>query len=183
LGTRRELKIFDAALCGGGDPNQGYTNTAVLFTSAALTQIKAAILMGDPLFKAGLSYEVGTCEAGGFDARPAGFVCPSAAKIQSYCDASDPYCCNGNNANTHEGYGAEYGAQAYAFVQKLLGTTTTSTPPPVTTPGGGGGSTGTGGTCSAEWGQCGGIGWTGATCCASGTTCQEANAYYSQCLT
>ncbi|KAJ7454965.1 glycosyl hydrolases family 11-domain-containing protein, partial [Mycena galericulata] len=50
-------------------------------------------------------------------------------------------------------------------------TTTSSTPP-----------TNTGGTCAAEWAQCGGIGWTGATCCASGTTCQASNSYYSQCL-
>ncbi|KAH8652054.1 1, 4-beta cellobiohydrolase [Xylariales sp. PMI_506] len=36
--------------------------------------------------------------------------------------------------------------------------------------------------CAALYGQCGGIGWTGATCCASGSTCQELNAYYYQCL-
>ncbi|EIN10037.1 endo-1,4-beta-xylanase C precursor [Punctularia strigosozonata HHB-11173 SS5] len=35
---------------------------------------------------------------------------------------------------------------------------------------------------SAEWGQCGGIGWTGATTCVSGTVCTELNSYYSQCL-
>jgi len=33
-----------------------------------------------------------------------------------------------------------------------------------------------------EWGQCGGIGWTGPTTCVSGTTCTYNNAYYSQCL-
>ncbi|EMD33269.1 carbohydrate esterase family 16 protein [Gelatoporia subvermispora B] len=33
-----------------------------------------------------------------------------------------------------------------------------------------------------EWQQCGGIGWTGGTTCASGTVCTEQNAYYSQCL-
>lgn len=33
-----------------------------------------------------------------------------------------------------------------------------------------------------EWGQCGGIGWTGATTCVSGTTCIVSNPYYSQCL-
>lgn len=58
-------EIFDAALCGGGDPNQGVTNTAVLFTAAALSQIKAAIFMGDPLYHVGLPYNVGTCQAGG----------------------------------------------------------------------------------------------------------------------
>lgn len=33
-----------------------------------------------------------------------------------------------------------------------------------------------------EWGQCGGIGWTGATTCVAGTTCVVMNPYYSQCL-
>ncbi|KAK6535432.1 hypothetical protein TWF694_001892 [Orbilia ellipsospora] len=37
-------------------------------------------------------------------------------------------------------------------------------------------------TCAALYGQCGGIGWTGATCCATGSTCTYGNDYYSQCL-
>lgn len=37
--------------------------------------------------------------------------------------------------------------------------------------------------CSTLYGQCGGIGWTGATCCAAGTCVPQAgNPYYSQCL-
>ncbi|KAJ7679372.1 lipolytic enzyme [Mycena polygramma] len=35
---------------------------------------------------------------------------------------------------------------------------------------------------SQEWGQCGGTGWTGATTCVAGTTCQVINPWYSQCL-
>jgi len=35
---------------------------------------------------------------------------------------------------------------------------------------------------SPAWGQCGGIGWTGATSCASGSACQEVNSYYFQCI-
>ncbi|KAE9369982.1 carbohydrate esterase family 5 protein [Stipitochalara longipes BDJ] len=120
VGYSQGSEIFDTALCGGGDPNQGYTNTAVLFTSAAVAQIKAAIFMGDPQYVAGLPYDVGTCEAGGFDARYRGFSCPSASKIQSYCDATDPYCCNGNDASTHSGYDAEYGNQAFQFVKGKL---------------------------------------------------------------
>ncbi|KAI5120197.1 hypothetical protein M0805_006303 [Coniferiporia weirii] len=34
----------------------------------------------------------------------------------------------------------------------------------------------------AAWGQCGGIGWTGATTCVSGYACVETNEYYSQCI-
>ncbi|KAM0496344.1 1,4-beta-D-glucan cellobiohydrolase cel6a [Verticillium nonalfalfae] len=36
--------------------------------------------------------------------------------------------------------------------------------------------------CASQWGQCGGQGWSGPTCCPSGTTCQLQNAWYSQCL-
>ncbi|KAJ3379896.1 Endo-1,4-beta-xylanase, putative, xyn5A [Entophlyctis sp. JEL0112] len=38
-----------------------------------------------------------------------------------------------------------------------------------------------GATCSAKYGQCGGSGWTGPTCCTA-STCTFSNAYYSQCL-
>jgi hypothetical protein len=47
--------------------------------------------------------------------------------------------------------------------------------PPTSPPGGGGGSV-------ERYGQCGGSSYTGATECASGTTCTEINPYYSQCL-
>ncbi|KEZ46597.1 Cellulase [Scedosporium apiospermum] len=36
--------------------------------------------------------------------------------------------------------------------------------------------------CQTVWGQCGGIGWSGATCCASGNTCVKQNDWYFQCL-
>ncbi|KAI1631804.1 carbohydrate-binding module family 1 [Biscogniauxia mediterranea] len=36
--------------------------------------------------------------------------------------------------------------------------------------------------CADLWGQCGGTGWTGATCCPSGSSCVKTNEYYSQCL-
>ncbi|EFQ27362.1 glycosyl hydrolase family 11 [Colletotrichum graminicola] len=57
---------------------------------------------------------------------------------------------------------------------------TPPTTPPSTPPSGGGGG-GSGGSCAAKWGQCGGSGWTGATCCVSGSTCSAQNQWYSQC--
>lgn len=38
------------------------------------------------------------------------------------------------------------------------------------------------GATQTEWGQCGGIGWTGPTICASPYVCEELNPYYFQCL-
>ncbi|KAK4657550.1 hypothetical protein QC762_213730 [Podospora pseudocomata] len=53
-------------------------------------------------------------------------------------------------------------------------------PSPNPNPGNGGG--GGGSNCAARWGQCGGQGWNGPTCCESGTTCRSSNQWYSQCL-
>jgi cellulose 1,4-beta-cellobiosidase len=36
--------------------------------------------------------------------------------------------------------------------------------------------------CATKYGQCGGKGWQGPTCCASGSTCKSSGEYYSQCL-
>ena len=58
-------------------------------------------------------------------------------------------------------------------------TTPTSSASTGTSTGSGTGSSS--GSKAAEWGQCGGIGWTGATSCVSPYTCKELNSYYSQC--
>ncbi|ORX42395.1 hypothetical protein BCR36DRAFT_587215 [Piromyces finnis] len=36
--------------------------------------------------------------------------------------------------------------------------------------------------CVKKWGQCGGVGFNGSSCCESGLTCQKINKYYSQCM-
>jgi acetylxylan esterase len=90
----------------------------------------------------------------------------------------DPFCCNGSNAATHQGYAVEFGSVALTFVRNKVnaalaggGSTTTSTTPP-SNPTGGGGTV-------QEFGQCGGQGWTGGTVCVAPFTCQELNAFVS----
>ena len=63
VGYSQGSEIFDVALCGTEDPNQGLNNAC----SISGDNIAAAIFMGDPKFEAGAPYNVGTCEAGGFD--------------------------------------------------------------------------------------------------------------------
>ncbi|KAH7360299.1 putative acetyl xylan esterase [Rhexocercosporidium sp. MPI-PUGE-AT-0058] len=188
VGYSQGGQIFDNAFCGGGDTNIGLSDTSVPIQASAINMIKAAIFMGDPRYIPGLSYNVGTCRASGFAPRPAGFQCPSAGKIQSYCDAADPYCCNGSSQDTHQGYGTEYGQAALNFVNGKLaaaGTGGGTTPTPTTTKAG---STPTvttspgSGAVAERYGQCGGSGWAGATVCASPYTCKVQSQWYSQCL-
>ncbi|KAL5338936.1 cutinase [Aspergillus crustosus] len=113
-------EVLDATLCGGGVPIEGITNTTVPLTPSAVDMVRAAIFFGEPLFRAGLPYSVGSCVAGGFDARPADFVCPSASKVQSYCDAPDPYCYNGTDSVPHYRYNEVYGEAALRFVLDKL---------------------------------------------------------------
>jgi len=114
IGYSQGGQIMDNALCGGA----GST-----LSGNALNAVKAAIFMGDPHNVVGLPYNVGTCQAQGFAARPRGFQCSPAkpAIIQSYCDSPDPYCCTGNDANSHQQYVNKYGQQALTFIKGLLG--------------------------------------------------------------
>ncbi|KAL3426799.1 acetyl xylan esterase [Phlyctema vagabunda] len=121
VGYSQGSQIMDDAICGGGDQNQGIPSTAIPTSSTVISKIKAMIWMGNPRFTPGAPYNVGTSNHAGFDPRSTGFLCPSASIIQSYCDASDPYCSNGNNAATHQGYGTEYGQAALQFVKSKLG--------------------------------------------------------------
>lgn len=131
VGYSQGGQIFDNAMCGGA----GST-----LTGAALKAVRAAIFMGDPRYVSGSSYNVGTCKAKGvsasspsplrvvltddmqFNARPSGFQCSPASPsiLQSYCDSTDPYCCNGNDANSHQQYVNKYGQQALTFIKSKL---------------------------------------------------------------
>lgn len=116
IGYSQGGQIFDNALCGGA----GST-----LSGAALAAVKAAVFMGDPRFRYGVSSHQGpgTCRAQGFAARPQGFQCSPAntSIMQSYCDSTDPYCCTGNDANSHQQYVNKYGNQALAFIRSKLG--------------------------------------------------------------
>ena len=60
-------------------------------------------------------------------------------------------------------------------VTVTVGVTQTNQPPPTSSVSSSGGTV-------PKYGQCGGIGWTGGTVCASGSSCQTNGPYYSQCL-
>lgn len=70
VGYSQGGQIFDDAFCGGGDTNEGLSDTSVQIQASAVAMIKAAIWMGNPRFISGLSYQVGTCKAQGVRSLP-----------------------------------------------------------------------------------------------------------------
>ncbi|CAE6458901.1 unnamed protein product [Rhizoctonia solani] len=80
-----------------------------------------------------------------------------------------PFTCDGSTATT-------------ATMPVGAGNTTTKTTAAVTTKTTSASAAPTSSGTAAKYGQCGGIGWAGATACASGVTCTKLNDYYYQCL-
>ncbi|KAM0347312.1 hypothetical protein ACHAPU_004831 [Fusarium lateritium] len=120
VGYSQGGQIMDNNICGGPDLGASISDSSVPLSASAVQQVKAVIMLGNPRFVSGLPYGVGTCAAGGFDARPTGFSCPNADKVQIYCDAEDPFCCNGNDSDHHQQYVTIYGSKALEFVNSKL---------------------------------------------------------------
>ncbi|KAG9121201.1 hypothetical protein FRC07_002949 [Ceratobasidium sp. 392] len=85
-----------------------------------------------------------------------------------------PFTCDGSSATTAP---VTSTTKAATTSTTKATTTTTTTKASATTSSAAPTSTGT----VAKYGQCGGIGWTGATVCVSGSTCTKINDYYYQC--
>ncbi|KAK7469340.1 hypothetical protein VKT23_003820 [Stygiomarasmius scandens] len=97
--------------------------------------------------------------------------------LQSYTiPGPSVFTCSGSNS----GSGGNTGAASTTVRPTTSAPATTvrpTTSAPATTAASGSSSSG----AAAQWAQCGGIGWTGATSCVSPFTCSVINAYYSQC--
>ncbi|KAF8600434.1 hypothetical protein BDV93DRAFT_525442 [Ceratobasidium sp. AG-I] len=88
-----------------------------------------------------------------------------------------PFTCDGSTATTSAATSAATTKASTTSTTTKASTTTTTTKASTTSTSAAPVSTGT----VAKYGQCGGIGWTGATACVSGSTCTVINDYYYQC--
>lgn len=81
----------------------------------------AAILMGDPRFVAGKSFDAGNSTTDGYIPRPANISCDSYTdRMRSYCDEGDYYCAGGNDKVIHNTYLDRYTTDALEFVNDKL---------------------------------------------------------------
>lgn len=81
VGYSQGGQVADNAFCGGPDANQGYSTATPAFNAAAMNQIKAVIEMGNPRYRSGVAYQVGSCRTQGFSPRPQGYSCSVRRRI------------------------------------------------------------------------------------------------------
>ncbi|KAH7344216.1 cellulase [Rhizoctonia solani] len=113
----------------------------------------------------------------GADASKAGVArgtCATTSGVPTDVEAASP-----NSSATYSNIrfgdiGSTYGTSSSTTTTAGSGTARSTSATSSTTSGSSGGA--------AHYAQCGGIGWTGATTCASPYTCTVSNEYYSQCL-
>ncbi|KXS95325.1 hypothetical protein AC578_5267 [Pseudocercospora eumusae] len=83
--------------------------------------IKAAVVFGDPRFKAHQAYSAGTSTRDGIFARQGSSAALNAYAgiLRSYCDEDDPFCASGHNLNVHHATVQKYMQAATDFVVGL----------------------------------------------------------------
>lgn len=92
-------------------------------SSTVKARIKAAILLGDPRFRANQSYSAGTYDRtrSGAYPRPAGAFGGMASRVRSYCNRLDMFCQNnlfgGSAAEQAHGDYAKYASAAFTFAK------------------------------------------------------------------
>lgn len=113
----------------------------------------------------GVFYASGTVSGGGGGSSSSSTVSSSTATSRSSTISSSTTSARPTSSST-----STTSAKTTSSSTKVTATSTTTSSPPVAT------------CAAAKYAQCGGAGFTGCTVCASGSTCQVQNAYYSQCL-
>lgn len=125
MGYSQGAQIIGDTLIGSDD--YGFSEQPIVqhkgIDTSLLKNIAAIIMMGDPTHAVGQSFNVGNATMPGLFGRENSKEFTKlglADRMQSYCDADDPYCSDGSNHMVHLGYAFEYGSNAAAFVVEQL---------------------------------------------------------------
>ncbi|KAJ3495494.1 hypothetical protein NLG97_g3347 [Lecanicillium saksenae] len=145
LGWSQGAQIAVNAFCGA---QGGIFGDAAAIPAAAVKDVVAISIFGDPSFNHTAPYAKGTGTADGLFARNGIGACKDFTdKIVSYCDKGDTYCDKGQDRSVHGLYLVNYPEQMKKFVvdkynaaagssnSSSSNTTTTSTAGPSSTAG------------------------------------------------
>jgi acetylxylan esterase len=120
MGYSQGSQVIGDVLAGTGK-EAGFTQFAAISTAVS-DKVTAVIIMGDPRYLPGKSFNAGTSKTQGLF--PRGNDAPLdafAARTQSYCDTGDEFCASGASLAVHLGYTREYNNVAEKFVLSKIG--------------------------------------------------------------
>ncbi len=103
-GTRFVLMGYSQGAHVIGDALVGGAGGAATVPAALAPRVAAVLLLGDPTFTAGETFNVTDGTGSGVQARGTGRLAPFAGRIQSYCNRTDRYCDGGNSSLAHINY-------------------------------------------------------------------------------
>lgn len=109
-------------LGGGGGSTLGELTEPIAATLAE--RVVAVVTFGDPRHVVDQPYDLGTSEHDGLYPRTDAqlqVLSGMAAKIESFCDATDRFCDSGDSLTVHQTYLDRYQETAAAFVVSRLG--------------------------------------------------------------
>jgi hypothetical protein len=119
MGYSQGAHVIGDVLAGSGAARDRATQA---LDAGAAAKVTAVILMGDPRYVPGKSFNAGTSKTAGRFPRPANASLDAfASKTQSYCDTGDTFCASGASVQVHLSYTRKYGTVAENFVLGRIG--------------------------------------------------------------
>jgi len=120
MGYSQGAHVIGDVLAGTGRV-AGFTQFAAVSTDVS-DKVRAVVLMGDPRYVPGKSFNAGTSKTRGLFARGNDASLDAfAARTQSYCDTGDTFCASGNSVAVHLSYTGKYNNAAEAFILSKIG--------------------------------------------------------------
>ncbi|WP_436534803.1 cutinase family protein [Actinoplanes sp. HUAS TT8] len=120
MGYSQGAHVIGDVLAGTGRV-AGFTQSAAISTGVS-DKVVAVILMGDPRYVPGKSFNAGTSQTRGLFARGEDASLDAfTGRTQSYCDTGDTFCASGASVAVHLSYTRKYNNVAEKFVLSKIG--------------------------------------------------------------
>jgi len=128
MGYSQGADVVGSVVCGGGDFTGAMSGFKVELGPAVPaiepeigSHIVAVVMMGDPRFTGGRSFNKGTAKTSGQFPHTAQQDCKGyESRLASYCDDGDEFCAKGKSLAPHLGYLSKYATEATSFIKSQV---------------------------------------------------------------
>jgi len=136
MGYSQGADVVGSVVCGGGDFSGSMSGVKVELGPPVPPidpqvgrNIVAVVMMGDPRFTAGRSFNKGTAKTSGQFPHTATQDCKGyESRMVSYCDDGDEFCAKGKSLGPHMAYMGKYATEAASFIKSQVSKLTVPLP-------------------------------------------------------